>query len=123
MTHDEPPDVDARLRAAFHADDRSAARVAQGAFARAARNVAPRRRWRIGVGVAAIAALVLVAFLVRPRLVPVTPAEPPVLSGTLDDGVLVVALPDGSVSITGPGPRTDRPPDGYGIVFVEGASR
>jgi hypothetical protein len=45
------------------------------------------------------------------------------LSGSLTDGLLVISLPDGSVSISDGGTRDSRPPDGYGIVLVEGDPR
>jgi hypothetical protein len=34
-----------------------------------------------------------------------------------------VSAPDGSVSVSGPGARDDRPQDGSGIVLVEGEPR
>jgi hypothetical protein len=54
-----------------------------------------------------------------PHLEPATAA----LVGSVTDGLLVVPLPDGSVSITGGEPRRGRPDDGYGIVIVEGELR
>jgi hypothetical protein len=42
------------------------------------------------------------------------------LSGSFAGDILVLSEPDGSVSVSGPGAREDRPPDGFGIVFVEG---
>jgi hypothetical protein len=53
------------------------------------------------------------------RPVPGTP-EVVSLSGSFTDGLLVLSLPDGSVSISGEGTRESRPPDGCGIVLVEG---
>ena len=53
-------------------------------------------------------------------------AEPfasPILLGSIDNGALVVALPDGSTSISWGGARDDRPPDGSGLVIVEGVVR
>lgn len=122
MTLERPPDVDGTVRDAFRSDDAAATRVVRGAFARAARPV-PRSMWRrYAVLPAAAVVVVFVVFLVQPRPAPPEPAEPPALSGSLIDGVLVVDLPDGSVSITDAGVRDDRP-DGFGIVFVEGEPR
>jgi len=85
-----------------------------------------RRRW---AAVAAGAAVLLVASALvfwpaRPLPDPAAePSEPPMLSGVITDGALVVSMPDGSTSISWGDARDDRPPDGSGIVFVEGAIR
>jgi hypothetical protein len=122
MTLERPPDVDDRLREAFRGDEAAAARVARGAFARAAKPM--RRLWWWRYAVLPAAGMVLLGiYLVQARPGPPKLAEPPALSGTLADGMLVVDLPDGSVSITDAGIRDERPPDGFGIVFVEGAPR
>jgi hypothetical protein len=85
-----------------------------------------RRRW---AAVAAGAAVLLVASALalwpghqRPEPAAEAPG-PPALTGVLIDGALVVSLPDGSTSISWGGARDDRPPDGSGIVLVEGAIR
>jgi hypothetical protein len=122
MTLERPPEVDGRLRDAFRGDDAAATRVVRGAFARAERPVPRATWWRYAVLPAAAVVVMLVVLLVQPRPAPVEPAESPALSGSLIDGVLVVDLPDGSVSITDAGIRDDRP-DGFGIVFVEGEPR
>jgi hypothetical protein len=51
------------------------------------------------------------------------PSADLVLSGSFTDDVLILSAPDGSVSLSGPGTRDDRPPDGSGIVLVEGDFR
>jgi hypothetical protein len=85
-----------------------------------------RRWWAV---VATGAAVVLVASALafwpaRPLPDPAAePSEPAVLSGVITDGALVVVLPDGSTSISWGAARDDRPPDGSGIVIVEGAAK
>jgi hypothetical protein len=74
--------------------------------------------------VAVATALALTAVVVwwpRPAVVSV-PAES-VVSGSLTDGVLVLTWPDGSASILGADRSGERPPDGVGIVLVEGGNR
>ena len=117
---DEPrPDVDRRLRGAFRDDPATAARIVEGALAPSTRP--PHLRW---FGLAAGAAVVVTAAALA--LWPSPPATEPKasptvsLSGSFTDGLLAVSLPDGSMSITSAGAREDRPPDGYGIVLVEG---
>ena len=113
--------LDDRLREAFEADSRAASRVAREALAAHAR--APRRGRLAAVAAAAIVCLAAVLVLWPSR--PVPPAEPAtaVLVGSVTDGILVVPLPDGSVSITGGEPRLGRLDAGYGIVLVEGELR
>jgi len=142
MTEPDEIDIDGRLRAAFDDDAATAARVAGRALAalgdedvRSSRGApgtltarAPRGRggW---AAVAAGAAVLLVASALafwpsRPLPEPAAePSEPLMLSGVLTDGALIVSLPDGSTSISWGDARDDRPPDGSGIVFVEGAIR
>ncbi|MEW5981677.1 MAG: hypothetical protein AB1806_04825 [Acidobacteriota bacterium] len=139
--HDLRADVDARIRAAFEPETGAAARVARAALAADAgsppgtevEHLSPARRrtglrW-VGV-VAAAAVVILAASLALQPWRPVTLPEAatvtvgaPSLTGSFTDGVLVLSLPDGSVSITGGEARDERPPDGYGIVLVEGEVR
>jgi hypothetical protein len=85
-----------------------------------------RRRW---AAVAAGAAVLLVASALvfwpaRPLPDPAAePSEPPMLSGFITDGALVVSMPDGSVLISAGEPRTDRLPDGFALVILEGVTR
>jgi hypothetical protein len=117
---DEPrPDVDRRLRGAFGDDPAAVARIVEGALARS--TTAPNRGWlRLVAGAAAVCIAAALVFWPSP---PATEPKPPPtlsLSGSFTDGLLAVSLPDGSTSITSAGAREDRPPDGYGIVLVEG---
>jgi hypothetical protein len=117
---DEPrPDVDRRLRGAFGDDPAAVARIVEGALARS--TPAPNRGWlRLVAGAAAVCIAAALVFWPSP---PATEPKPPPtlsLSGSFTDGLLAVSLPDGSTSITSAGAREDRPPDGYGIVLVEG---
>ena len=117
---DEPrPDVDRRLRGALGDDPAAAARIVEGALAPS--TPAPNRRWlRLVAGAAAVCIAAALALWPSP---PATEPKPPPelsLSGSFTDGLLAVSLPDGSMSITSSGAREDRPPDGYGIVLVEG---
>ena len=124
MTHTPPPDIDRRLREAFAGDASSVARVVRGALSAGA--LPSGRLW---TSVAAAAAVVVMASVLAlwpstPTLAPEPePSASPFLSGSVTDGVLVVALPDGSTSISWGGARDDRPPDGSGIVLVEGELR
>ena len=125
MADDPGLSLDQRLRDAFDPDPRAGARVAARALAeRAARR---RRGWlRVAAAVCPAAALVVLAVaLVRWPSAPASDVEaaPVSLSGSFTDGLLIVPLPDGSVSITGGDARLDRPQDGYGIVLVEGELR
>jgi hypothetical protein len=94
--------------------------VARGALAADTRRPV---RWRVAFGVGLAAGLIAAVSTVWPdRTVP-GPFEVMSLSGSLTDGLLVISLPDGSVSISDEGTRDSRPPDGYGIVLVEGDPR
>jgi hypothetical protein len=121
MKNDSPPDIDRRVRDAFAASPETVARVVGGAMA----DRAPRRRRGWVPGLVATAAVVVIATAVAlwPTRPEPTPPESTFLSGSFTDGVLVVSLPDGSVSISGDASREDRPPDGCGIVVVEGGVR
>jgi len=138
MTGPEPPDIDRRLREAFDDDPTTAARVTRaaladdrsaGGFSRGPVTAAAPRARRRWPAVAAGAAVVLIASALafwpaRPLPDPhAEPPAPPMLSGSIIDGALIIALPDGSTSISWGAARDDRPPDGSGIVFVEGAIR
>ena len=119
MTHERPPELDRRLREAFQPDSRTVARVVRGARVAEARQV----RWRVALGVGVAAALIAAVSTRWPAQPAPGSLEVMSLSGSLTDGLLVLSLPDGSVSISDEGAREDRPPDGYGIVLVEGESR
>ena len=128
MTEMQPPDVDRRLRDAFPDDGPAAGRLARAALADEVRS---RRRY----GWTALAAAGIVTLAIALTAWPARQASPPetdlppaqdaplVLSGSVADGALVIWLPDGSTSIAWGGSRNDRPPDGSGIVFVEGVIR
>ena len=128
MTEMQPPDVDRRLRDAFPDDAPAAGRVARAALAD---EVPSGRRY----GWTALAAASIVTLAIALTSWPARQAPPRetdralaqdaplVLSGSIVDGALVVTLPDGSTSIAWGGARNDRPPDGSGIVFVEGVIR
>jgi len=121
MADDTHAHVDDRLKEAFEPDPRAAARVAGAAYASGAGS------WRPGrlAAASAVAIVCLAAALALWPSRPVPQVEPAgaVLIGSVTDGLLVVPLPDGSVSITGGEARRGRPDDGYGIVFVEGELR
>jgi hypothetical protein len=115
------PDVDERLRRAFDPDASAAARVAAEAIARPWRALYGRRlAFAAGAGMLCVAA-VLALWKSPP------PAEPelavPFLTASCIDGVVILPLPDGSVSATSGEARDDRPPEGRGIILVEGVLR
>jgi hypothetical protein len=122
MTPQRPDDIDRRVRETYGVEPAAIRRVVDAA--RAAADGRPRRTWALRtaaavVGVAALA--VAVAWWPRPPAVQ-APAES-VVSGSLTGGVLVLTWPDGSMSILGADRSDERPPDGIGIVLVEGGSR
>jgi hypothetical protein len=124
MTHDPQPDIDRRLREAFEPDSRAVARVMTGAST----DTAARRHWPPRLAWATVVVLAVVAGATAywrsvPAVQPEAPQELLLLSGSFTDDVFVVSAPDGSVYLSGPGARDDRPPDGSGIVFVEGEFR
>ena len=138
MTGPEPPDIDRRLREAFDDDPTTAARVTRaaladdrsaGGFSRGPVTAAAPRARRRWVVVATGTAVVLIASALafwpaRPLPDAATePSESQMFSGVITDGALIIALPDGSTSISWGAARDDRPPDGSGIVLVEGAIR
>jgi len=124
-----------RAQEAFEDDAAAAARVVRVAladgdrsdrFARASveANVPRARQWWIAVGAIAAMLLVASALVYWPaRPLPEPAAEPSELSGYITDGALVVSMPDGSVLISAGEPRTDRPPDGFALVILEGVTR
>ena len=120
-----PHEVDRRLRETFEPDGIAVARV----VAAAASGTAPlrghdRRALRLVWAGGAVLGLTI-ATAVYWRSAVFVPPEPQgyVLSGSFNDDVLVLSAPDGSVSLSGPGARDDRPADGSGIVLVEGDVR
>jgi hypothetical protein len=121
MTNDPLPDVDRRLRGAFEPDAAAVARVtvaAGEASRRGRRRQALRLAW---AGGAVLAAALGTAVYWRVASAPVIEQAPTdLLSGSFTGDVLVLSESDGSVSVSGPGSREDRPPDGFGIVLVEG---
>jgi len=139
MNEPDAPDIDRRLREAFDDDDAVAARIARAALAdedvcssRGAVGALTTRSTRGRGGWAAVAAgaaVLLVASAVvwwpaPPLRAPgVEPPEPSTFSGFITDGALVVPMPDGSILISAGEPRTDRLPDGFALVMVEGALR
>jgi len=130
MENEPVETVDEVLREAFATNGLAAARVTRRALVPQPARERPLVRGILlalaAVNLCAIAAV----WLLRPSLAPAPGAQPPAsvlhpveLSGSLMDGVLVVPIPDGSTVIWGPGRRDDRPPDGYGIVLMEGEVR
>ncbi len=119
--------VDQTLRDAFPVDRGVAVRVSDRVLAAPPH---PRRRASLAASLALAAVTLcagLVAWLSRPpaRPSPVTTAPAPVteLTGSFVDGVLSVSIPGDGVVIAGPGQRDDRPPEGSGVVLLEGDAR
>ena len=122
MEPQQPDEIDRRIRESYRVEPAAVRRVVEAA--QAAADARPRRAWALRtaaavVGVAALAAAV--AWWPRQPVVP-APAEA-LVSGSLADGVLVLTWPDGSTAIFGADRGDERPPDGVGIVLVEGGSR
>lgn len=115
-------DLDRTLRESFVLEPEALRRVVAGARASAGRH--PRRRWALRAALASAAVLVpaAAAFWWSGPQVPVEPAAP-AMSGVLYDGVLVLTFPDESVSIIGADRGDERPPEGFGIVLVNGEIR
>jgi hypothetical protein len=120
------PDVDWRLREAFEPEAQAVARVTAGALSATAacgrpRRLAQRLAW---AGGAVLAAALGAAVYWRAASSPAAGQAPAdLLSGSFTGDVLVLSEPDGSVSVSGPGTRDDRPPEGFGIVLVEGDAK
>jgi len=114
-------DVDRRIRAAFEPDPAVVEEVI--AASASGRRVSSSRRGSRAMLVAAAAglmALTAAGFWARgPARSAVSPGNGGI-DAWFDDEVLVMPLPDGSVSLVGPGGRDDRPADGDGIVLVLG---
>jgi hypothetical protein len=130
MTDEPRPDVDQRLRDAFAPDAAAVRRVAASAGTRA--RPAPQGRFSVLATRAAAlcvtggAAVVLVMIVLQRQMPPPVAAPEPApvsISGSFTNGLLVVPLPDGSISITDGKARDNRPLDGYGLVLVQGELR
>jgi hypothetical protein len=127
MTTEPNEHVDQTLRDAFAVDDNVARRVSDHALV-----ALPRHRRRASVVASLALASVtlcagLVAWLSRPPVGPsrvtTAPANVTELTGSFVDGVLIVPIPGDVIVIAGPGPRDDRPPEGSGVVLLEGDVR
>lgn len=127
MTTEPNEHVDQALRDAFAVDDGVARRVSARALA-----APPHRRRRAPlVASLALAAVTLCAALlawlsrppVRPSLVTTAPVDVTELTGSFVDGVLIVPIPGDVIVIAGPDQRDDRPPEGSGVVLLEGDAR
>ena len=122
MTQQQPDEIDRRIRESYGVEPAAVRRIVDGAQAAAAgrpRRTSALRTAAAVVGVAALA--VAVAWWPRQPVLQ-APAEATV-SGSLTDGVLVLTWPDGSTSILGADRSGERPPDGFGIVLIEGGTR
>lgn len=126
-TEPEPNDrVDQALRDAFAVEDAVAGRVSAQALAAPTHH----RRRASRVASLALAAVTLcaglMAWLSRPPVRPsraTTAAANVELTGSFVDGVLIVPIPDDVIVIAGPDHRDGRPPEGSGVVLVEGDAR
>jgi hypothetical protein len=119
MAPQQPAEIDRRIRESFGVEPAAIRRIVDGAQAAAAGR--RPRTWALRtaaaiVGVVALA--VAVAWWPRAKVVP--PPADLVVSGSLTDGVLVLTWPDGSTSILGADRSGERPPDGVGIVLIDG---
>ena len=114
-----PIEPDALIRRVFDCEPEAATRAARRALAAPDRR--RRRDWWTLAAVALLAGMIFGPALWRPEQSP-DPHSPSAgnFSGFLEADVLVVRLPDGSVSIASGESRTDRLPDGSGFVLVEG---
>ena len=132
MTTEPHGDLDRQLRDAFAPEPAAVVRVADRALEEAPRGRLSRRAIA-GIGVAVAIVLLAGAVAVRmskPADTESTPAvealdtpSGPDLSAFFTDGVLVVPVSDTDIVIVGAGERGERPPDGFGIVLVEGELR
>jgi hypothetical protein len=127
MTTEPNEHVDQTLRDAFAVDDDVARRVSANALA-----APPHHRRRAPlVASLALAAVTLCAGLVawlsrtpvHPSLVTTAPANVTELTGSFVDGVLIIPIPGDVIVIAGPDQRDDRPPEGSGVVLLEGDAR
>jgi len=134
MDMDEPDrqDIDQRLRDAFRVDAADSGRVARGALTGGSPHPHRSPYWWPALAAASFVVAVAVASMrTQPGSIPRAPAMTPplaeadtaVIRGSIDEGALVVSLPDGSVLISAGEPRTDRMPDGFALVMVEGEAR
>ena len=119
--------VDQALRDAFAVDEDVAGRVSDRALA-----APPGRRRRatlvaslalVAVTVCAVVATWLSRAPVRSSPVTTAPVNVTEITGSLVDGVLIVSIPGDGIVIAGPGQRDHRPPEGSGIVLLEGDAR
>jgi ferric-dicitrate binding protein FerR (iron transport regulator) len=126
MAPQQPDETDRHVRESFDVEPAAIRRVVDAA--RAAADRQPRRGWALrtaaaaAFGVAALAAAVAWWPAAQPPATLGAP-EGDSITGSLTDGVLVLTWPDGSTSILGADRGDERPPDGVGIVLVEGGSR
>ena len=121
MSDEDQRDSDERVRRAFEPDSAAVSRVVRAAFSQTPRVWHARR-----LAFAAGAGLLCVAAVLALWRSPVTTDREAVVesvNASFVDGVCVLPLPDGSASITSGEARDDRPPDGYGIVLVQGELR
>ncbi|HNV03506.1 MAG TPA: RNA polymerase sigma factor [Vicinamibacterales bacterium] len=103
---------------------RARARLAARVAARTLASAPGSRHSRMALATAAAILVLAAALTVRQSAeLPAPPAVPDAISGTLSDGLLVVRMPDGSTSITGGPARQSRPPEGHGLLLVEGEAR
>jgi hypothetical protein len=127
MTTEPNDQVDQTLRDAFAVDDDVAGRVS----ARALGPPLHHRRRVALVASLALSAVTLCAGVaawlsyppIRPSLGTEGPKDVTELTGSLVDGVLIVPIPGDVIVIAGPGQRDDRPPEGSGVVLLEGDAR
>jgi hypothetical protein len=125
MAPQQPDDVDRRIRESYGVEPAAIRRVVQAA--QAAADARPRRVWALQAALAVVGVAVLAAAVAwwPASQPPATPGVPEAesITGSLTDGLLVLTWPDGSTSILGADRGDERPPDGVGIVMVEGGSR
>jgi len=132
MTTEPHVDLDQQLRDAFAPEPAAVARVADQALREAPRG-RPRRRAIIWIAVSPAIVLLAAAIAIRistpADTKPAAPLETldtpsgPALSAFFTGGALVVPVSDTDIVIIGAGERGERPPDGFGIVLVEGELR
>ncbi len=124
MTDRDRPEIDDLLRRAFEPDASAVARAANRALGASPGSLRRLRLTRPATAAAAAVLALAALFTVnRGSQTPAPPVGPEVLAGTLSGGMLVIQMPDGSVSITGGPAREGRSPEGHGLLLVEGAPR